>query len=300
MNKSRIGQIFLVIATMLWGTSYVVMNNALNANVDHYLILAGRFLLASLLMFLLFHKQIIKNLNWESIKQGLILSVTLYAGFYFQLVGLKHSTPAMNAMITSGYVVLVPFVVWIITKNRPRKINFIAAIISFIGIAIISLDFDEGLSVRYGDMLALLSAVSFAIHLVLQTIMVRISDYKTLVFIQFLITGVVSAILFFMSGGDIGTIKIHDGQFAILYLGILCTFACYLLEGWSLRYVDATLGSLIMATECIFAAVFSLILGMDHITWQLIVGGILLFGAVILQTVYKKKPMTQVTESKTN
>ncbi len=282
MNKSLVAQLVLLFVTAVWGSSFIVANVAFAQGLHPLFVIAFRFIIGAILMFVVFHKTIIKNINQATVLRGTILGVAFFVAFFFQLTGLTKTTPAMNSMITSGHIIFVPFVTWLFTKIRPRKINFIACAISLVGIIVITFDPADVFAVRSGDLLTLLGAVTFSFQVVLLSLMCRESEYKTLIFVQFLVAAVLGLIAYAIIDGDFSYCLRMDAMLPVLFLGVVCTFVCFLLEGWCFLYLDATRASLIVTTEAIFASVLSLILGMDVFTWQLLVGAILLFGSIIL------------------
>ncbi|MBR6332295.1 MAG: DMT family transporter [Dehalococcoidales bacterium] len=289
MSKSLAAQLVLLFVTAVWGSSFIVANLAFDLGVHPLFMIAFRFIIGSILMFAVFGKTIIKSIDQTTVVRGSILGVLFFVAFFFQLTGLTKTTPAMNAMITSGHIIFVPLVTWIFTKIRPRKINFIACAISLIGIVVITFDPSDVFAIRSGDALSLLGAITFSFQVVMLSLMCRESEYKTLIFVQFVVAGILSLIAYAIADGDFSYLGNIHAMLPILFLGVVCTFLCFLLEGWCFLYLDATRASLIVTTEAIFAAVFSLILGMDVFTWQLLVGAILLFGSIILMEVVSSR-----------
>ena len=285
MSKNLAAQLVLLFVTAVWGSSFIVANLAFDQGLHPLFVIAFRFIIGAILMIAVFGKTIVKHLDQNTAVRGAILGVLFFVAFFFQLTGLTKTTPAMNAMITSGHIIFVPLVTWIFTKIRPRKINFIACAISLVGIVVITLDPSEGLAIRSGDLLSLLGAITFSFQVVMLSLMCRESEYKTLIFVQFVVAGFLSLIAYIIADGDFSYLSNFNAMWPVLFLGVVCTFVCFLLEGWCFQYLDATRASLIVTTEAIFAAIFSLILGMDVFTWQLLVGAILLFGSIILMEV---------------
>ena len=53
-------------------------------------------------------------------------------------MGLKYTTPGKQAFLIAGYVVLVPFLLWIIMRKRPAVSSFAAGVVALTGIALLS------------------------------------------------------------------------------------------------------------------------------------------------------------------
>ncbi|MFB0921730.1 MAG: DMT family transporter, partial [Oscillospiraceae bacterium] len=153
-----LGRTALIITTMIWGTSFVVLKNTLNSVPTLY-ILAFRFSGAAILLALLFFKEL-KNIDKKYVINGMVLGTLLFGGYVVQTYGLLYSTPSKNAFLTAAYCVLVPFVVWIVSKKRPDKYNFISTIICIVGVGLVSLKNDR--TVELGDVLTVCSSVFYA------------------------------------------------------------------------------------------------------------------------------------------
>lgn len=116
----------LILTTMIWGFAFVVMKNSVDVIPPTYL-LAVRFSMSAVLLALLFHKNMMKA-DRETVLCGVILGVFLCLSYQFQTYGLKHTTASKNAFITTLYVIIVPFLYWIVSKKRPTGRNIAACI----------------------------------------------------------------------------------------------------------------------------------------------------------------------------
>ena len=119
MRKSTLGRLCLIGCTFLWGTSFVVLKNALDSMPTLW-ILAIRFLGAALLMLLFGVKQLSK-LDRGYWKGGAVMGVFLAVAYIIQTYGLVYTTPGKNAFLTATYCVLVPFLMWLIEKKMLGK-----------------------------------------------------------------------------------------------------------------------------------------------------------------------------------
>lgn len=127
----------LILTTMIWGFAFVVMKNSVDVIPPTYL-LAVRFSMSAVLLALLFHKNMMKA-DRETVLCGVILGAFLCLSYQFQTYGLKHTTASKNAFITTLYVIIVPFLYWIVSKKRPTGQNIAAAFLAVIGLALLSL-----------------------------------------------------------------------------------------------------------------------------------------------------------------
>ena len=127
-------------------------------------VVALRFCGAALLSALLFFR-ILRKSDGRVIRHGLLLGVIQFAAQGIQLLGLKYTTPGKQAFLIAGYVVLVPFLLWIIMRKRPAVSSFAAGVVALTGIALLSLN--ERLTMGAGEILTLISTGAFALQLIL-------------------------------------------------------------------------------------------------------------------------------------
>lgn len=72
------------------------------------------------------------------------------------------------------------------------------------------------------------------------------------------------------------------GMLSLLYLGAVSTALTYLLQTISQRYVDETKSAIILSMEAVFGALFSVIILSEKISGKMIVGCVLILGAVLV------------------
>ena len=110
----------LILVTVIWGGGFVASDMALES-MKPFQIMMVRFLLASVLMGLVSMGQRKKEVKIENragaIKAGMLMGLTLFAGFALQIVGLQYTTPSKNAFLTALNVVIVPFIAFVILNG---------------------------------------------------------------------------------------------------------------------------------------------------------------------------------------
>ena len=107
MKKNKfLAQLGMVLTTMIWGITFVMVKDALN-DAPPYMFASLRFGLSFLLAFLYVNKKIGKISSSDMIA-GLVCGICLYVGYAFQNFGLMETTPSKSAFITSVSVILVP------------------------------------------------------------------------------------------------------------------------------------------------------------------------------------------------
>ena len=81
-----------------------------------------------------------------------------------QTWGLASTSASVSGFLTGAYVVFTPFVAFLVVRSRVTGRTLLASVIALVGIAVLSL---TGLAMGGGETLTLLSAVVYALHIVL-------------------------------------------------------------------------------------------------------------------------------------
>lgn len=275
-RKSILADMSLLFVAIVWGGGFVAVKDALNTIAPFYIV-AIRFIIATLLLCIVFWKKI-KIITKKDIKAGFIVGIFLFGGFATQTVGLQYTTPGKQAFLTATYVVIVPFLSWVINKKRPDGYSIIAAFITLIGIGMLSLE--NSLNIGLGDSLTLLCAVLFAAQIVAISFFTSDIDPVVLTIIQLAVCALFStavAVIFEPVPRGMGI----QGIMSILYLGLFSTMLALIIQNVAQKYTTETHAAIILSLESLFGCLLSVILLGELFTSKMILGSIFIFIAVI-------------------
>lgn len=278
--KKYLGILGLLTVTIIWGGGFVASDMALET-LTPFQIMTVRFFIAAVFMTFLGRKQIC-TIKKDEIGGGILLGIALFAAFALQIIALQYTTPSKNAFLTATNVVFVPFIALMIKKKKIGFRGFAGAGLAIVGAGVLSLQRD--FSVNIGDALTLLCAVGFAFQIFLTGEYVERIRPLILNFLQMVTACVLSVIGLFASGDFLFNPSTRS-IFAVLYLGVISTTVCYLLQTVSQRYVDETRAAIILSMEAVFGTVFSVILLHENVTVKMIVGSALILSAVLISVV---------------
>src|SRR3954454_21522744 len=149
--QKYMGEIALTITAIIWGSGFVASSISLE-HFTPYQILAGRFLIGTIILSVIFHKRL-KNININTMIKGAVLGIFLYLAFALQTVGLQFTTPSKNAFLTAVNVVIVPFIAFVIYKRKIDSYELFGAIFAMVGVGILSLKLSAEINI--GDLLTL-------------------------------------------------------------------------------------------------------------------------------------------------
>ena len=273
---AMLGKMALLRATLIWGGSFIVMKSALD-DIDTCYLLAIRFTGAFILLAIVFHRRF-QALNRTYIINGFWMGTWLISAYIIQTVGLIYTTPGKNAFLTAIYCVLVPFFFWFLTKEKPDVYNIVAAVLCIAGIGFVSLG--ENLSIGLGDVLSIICGVFYAIHIVISAKYTRGKvDVILLTIVQFFFAAMWSwagGLLFEEFPTNLG----NSALFSLAYLSIFATAVALCCQMVGIQKTTPAVASLILSLEAVFGVIFSVMVGAETITTQLIIGFILIFLAI--------------------
>lgn len=139
MSRIFTPELFLVIAAILWGGTFVVIKLALDS-VPPFLFLAVRFWLAGIITLLLYRKTLFskENRRWDYILPAFFVACSALLGYAFQTIGLVYTTATQSGFMTGAYVIFVPLLQIVIERKLPSLRTWVAVLIVVIGLFLIS------------------------------------------------------------------------------------------------------------------------------------------------------------------
>lgn len=187
----RLAKPLLFSAAFIWGTSFFIMKNTLDA-VPVLWLLTFRFTTGAVLVGLLCGRKWRTRFTPDYVWRGAVLGSLLFAAYAVQTFGLVGTTPSKNAFLTATYCVLVPFLHWAVSRQRPDRFHLLAAFLCITGVGLVSLS--GSLTITWGDLLSLGSALFYALHIVAVNKLSDQRDIYLLTTLQFAFTALLAVI----------------------------------------------------------------------------------------------------------
>lgn len=276
--KRRIGKIGLVIVAIIWGTGFVVTALALE-NYTPYQILAIRFTVAFVVLLLVNLKKL-HLLSLKTLGRGSLLGTVLFLAYAFQTIGLQYTTASKNAFLTAVNVIIVPFLSYLILKNKLPLKNFVGSFVTLIGIGLLSLTGTMG-GFNLGDGLTLICAVFFALQIFVTDLFVAEEETWALMLLQMGAAALLSWLTLFISGET--SINYQPvNLLPVFYLGLASTLLAYFLQTVSQKYTTSSEAAIILSTEAFFGMLGSVILLGEKVSMNMLMGGLFIFIGVLI------------------
>ncbi|MDD6467570.1 MAG: DMT family transporter [Erysipelotrichaceae bacterium] len=267
----------LLVATVIWGSSFVVMKNVTESLSVSYL-LALRFTIGTIMLSLIYWKHF-SHITKSDIKLGLGIGCLLFCGFFIQTLGITDTTPGKNAFLTATYCVFVPFVYWAVDRHRPDGYQFSAAFLCLFGIGLVSLT--TRFTIGMGDAATLISSVFYALHIVAVSKFTKGKDPILMTILQLGCSAALSWLAVLFSGSGVSALD-SMSFLSVLLLGVGATGIGMLLQNYGQQGTTASTASLLLSLEAVFGILFSVLFYHEHVTLQMLLGFICIFSAIIL------------------
>lgn len=282
---SRTADIILLIATFFWGSSFVAIK-VLVAAVPIYQIIILRFGIAALILLPVVFSRL-KQASRTAWLSGLWLGFTMFTGFTFQTASMKYTTATQSAFLTALSVIMVPIFLIYIRKTIVSSRLWFCVFLAMLGLTLLSLN--ERWQLGFGDILAILGAVFFALHIIYTSIYTAKYDTIFILWVQIAAVAVFSILIQpFIHSEPWVPLTVPLGL-ALGHLILMVTIGCTTLQVFFQKHTDTTRAGLIYSTEPVFAAVLAYLILGETLPLRGWFGAGLIFVALIISELKGKK-----------
>ncbi len=293
--KAR-GPLLLLITALLWGMAFVAQTSA-SENVEPFTFNASRNFIGTLFLCgaIAFRKKTGQDKpagkpsgysKRTLLIAGVLCGIALCMASYLQQAGITSYPPEAAAsgrsgFVTATYMVMVA-VILTFTGKRPHILVLVAVIVALVGMYFLCVP--NGLeNVYLGDWLVLASAFGYALHILIIDRYTQVDGVR-LSRIQLIVAGVISLVCALLFEHPQLT-TILAAAIPILYAGICSDGIAYTLQIIGQKTTDATVASIIMSLEAVFAALGGWIILSESLNTTELMGCALVFAAVLLSQV---------------
>jgi len=274
---ARPGILLMVLATFLWGATFVVIRDTV-ATIDALVLVFLRFGIAGLLYLPIVALRA-KPWSRAAITGGIASGVWTTGGYLFQAIGLESTSAGSSAFLTSAATLFAGFFAWPLLGQRPQPVLVAGIGIALAGSALLTLR--SGLEVGAGEAWTLLGAVCYAVQIVVVARYALRVDGAQLVAVQSL---TVALILLPFAGpaaaqaASLGA----SGWLRVGYLIVAGSMIAPLLQVLAQRSLPPGRIGLLFALEPVFALMFAATVGAERFEWRWWFGALLILTALLL------------------
>jgi drug/metabolite transporter (DMT)-like permease len=294
--KRNVARLILISAGFIWGIGFVVNKTILDAGWTESELLFVRFFTATIAIFIIYFKRIIRT-DKATILWGLFLGIFLYLGFFFQTWGLANTTPSNNALLTAAYIILMPVIVWIFERKTIHRKTILAGFITLLGISFITVDFEElSIDANMGDMLTLIGALFYSIHIYFLGKKTKQVDLFVLMSFQLLMFSIIAFVVMITRDGtppiDFSSMESTKYLILAVVIGFFASFLAFLFQSIGQKYTNEAEAAILISTESLFGPILAIVFYGDPFGIYIAIGIILVFGGIVLSELdikYTKK-----------
>ena len=284
--------VILLITSILWGFAFVAQRAGMQY-IEPFYFNAIRFFLGFLVLvpFTLIKNRSKTNLgqsNRSSIIVAIVAGLLLFMAAAFQQVGIVSTTAGKAGFITGLYVVLVPFLSIFWSKRKPGLSSCMGAVLAATGLFFLTIN--ESFTVKKGDLLVLISALFWAVHVIYlgnKSKKVRIFQFAA---IQFLTCSILSFLTALLSE-SLSLFQLESAIIPILYGGIVSVGIAFTLQVYGQRQANPAHAAVILSLESAFAVLGGVLLLSEILTIKAMFGCSLMLTGMILSQLGQKRLM---------
>ncbi|MEX3614827.1 DMT family transporter [Paenibacillus glucanolyticus] len=278
MKRARIADLSLLVVAMMWGSTFLIVQHAVRV-LPPMAFNSVRFLGAALLLAFIitvFYRSQWKQISGKMLVHACLLGLFLFIGYAFQTAGLLYTTTSNTGFITGLSVVLVPFISYALLKHAISKFTWISALLAAAGLYLLTFT-GSGIRLNQGDLLVLVCAIGFALHIGYTGIYAGRYPSLLLAALQMAVVGICSLIASVVTEhvGNTSDLVEKLTQPNVLWalavsIGPTSAFAFWI-QTVCQKYTTPSRVAIIYATEPVFAALTGILFAGERLT---IIGGI--------------------------
>jgi drug/metabolite transporter (DMT)-like permease len=238
--------------------------------------LAVRFAVASVVMFAL-RPTCLRGMTPLGLVRAIGLGAVLGLGYITQTYGLLYTSATVSGFITGMYVVFTPVMSWLILRRKIKRNSWLAVALATVGLAMLSL---RSWSVGLGELLTLGCALVSAVYIV--GLGEWSTKYEPYGFSALQIATVAVIALVVAAPGGITMPPDITVWWIVGLTAIFATAVAFLVQTWAQSLVPATNAAVVMTMEPVFAGVFGVFFGGNHLSFQIILGAICVLIAILM------------------
>ena len=291
MQNKLSANLALFMTALIWGLSFVAQRAGMEY-IDPYTFNMVRCFLGglSLIPVILWVKVSTHDTRTPEVKHfqhinleraGIACGVALFLAMTIQQYCMKFVCAGKGGFITALYIVFVP-ILTVLLGDKLKKRIIISVIFALFGLYLLCYKSDGGVGIY--DLLLLLSAFFYAVHIMVVDYFSRVVNPVKASCLQFFVVGLLSLVLVLLfEKPDISAILAC--KIPLLYAGVITCGVAYTLQIFGQKYTLPVIASLIFSTEAVFAVLGGVLILGETLSPKEFVGCVFMIAAVILSNI---------------
>ena len=285
MSKTN-ARILLIAVFIARGTSFL-FSKMLMLSLPPMSILAVRFLLAFLILALIFRGKLL-HCDGRSLRGGLILGALYTLCMIFEMYGLRLIDSGVCALIENMAIVLVPVFAAILSRSLPRGKTMLCALLAVAGVGFLSLTQSGSRSGGLGILLIVLAAINFAVCIMTTEKVSQDADPLAIGIVQLGTMGLLSLILSPFMGG-FALPQTGRQWLMLMMLVLICSCFGFAFQPVGQKYLAAEEAAVLTVVNPLTASVMGILIAGESVSFAKIVGYVLILTALVLYNVNPRR-----------
>jgi drug/metabolite transporter (DMT)-like permease len=291
MSKSQ-SLFSALLCTLIWGTTFIAQDTGMDA-IGPFIFNATRFFVGFLVLipffFLLeFNKfsRIFNKNKKKFIYLSIFIGIFLFLASALQQISLLYTDVANAAFFTIFYVPMVPIIVFILFRKKVHWSVWPSVILCVMGGYLLT-DFYDA-TVRMGDLLVILGALFWSLHIIF--IGEVIYDFDLPIAVGLIQTFIVSFLSYIIGISHEQFIfeNILNEKFEILYAGVLSGGFAFVLQIYAQKNINPAPAAIIFSLEGVFATIAAWFILNQILNINNILGCLFILSGVLLSQLVPK------------
>ena len=275
------------------GTSFL-FSKSLMETMEPMSILALRFMLAFLILTLVFYKKL-KNLRMPTLRGGLILGLLYTICMMFEMYGLRLLDSGVSALIENMAILFVPIYVALWTRTWPRAKTLFCAVLAIAGLGLLSISQMEMKSGSLGIFLIICAALTYGFCILATEKVSKDGDPVAIGIIQLGVMGLLSLIFALSTGGF--TLPAGKIQWImLLFLVLICSCFGFTFQPVGQRYLPAETAAVLTVINPFAASILGVLVAHEGLTLAKGAGYIVILLALVIYNKNTEKKLNQGTK----
>lgn len=278
----------LLLTAFIWGAAFVAQSVGMDY-VGPFSFNALRCMIGSLVLLPVIYFTGKKNPQKKTqeqkstdrralVKAGGLCGCILFVATSAQQFGIQYTTVGKAGFITALYIVIVP-ILGLFLNKKVSAAAWTGVALALAGLYLLCAG--ENFNLNKGDMLVMICAFFFSIHILVIDHYSSFVDGVKMSCVQFFVCGLLCAVCMFIFEKP-SIASALSCWLPILYAGVLSCGVAYTLQIVAQKYIQPTVAALILSLESVFAVLCGWALLKEVLATRELIGCLLIFAAVVL------------------
>lgn len=282
MRTQLKADLMLVLVTLCWGVSYLLMDISLS-EMGPFTLNSYRFLIAFFVAMLIAFPKL-RNVNKTTLKYSAFVAISLVFVYIGATFGVMHTSLSNAGFLCALTVLFTPILSFVLYRQIPEKKILLVVLMCIIGIGLLTLN--EQLKPAVGDLLCMLCAFAYSVDLLITEKAVskeEVNAFQLGVY-QLGFTGIFNLIIAFIV--EEPSIPSTPSIWAsVLFLAIFCTGVAFIVQAIAQQYTSAAHVGIIFALEPVFAGIVAFIFADEVLLPRAYFGALLMIAGLFIMEI---------------